>query len=371
MLIALNLLYLIPGVVGGTETYALSLIHALAAEDHNNDYVVFLNRESADLDVTPGPNFRRIVCPFIAHRRAVRYVWEQAALPLQLMKASPDLVHNLGYVGPLAARCPQVLTVHDLNYLGHQGRRTAVGRRAFQFFVETSVWRADRVITISQFSRGEIIRHLDVSPEKVTVVHSAGRELPDSLPGQPAVISEAVRNVARPFVMAFSSLSAHKNIPRLISAFARISDAVPHSLVLVGHLPENAEVRAELERAGSERVRFTGYLPDNDVRALMHDTSLFVFPSVYEGFGLPVLDAQHAGVPVACSSAAALPEVAGDGALMFDPLSVDDMAQALKRCLLDMDLRESLLERGHINARRFSWSRAARETLDVYASVMQ
>lgn len=371
MLIALNLLYLIPGVVGGTETYARSLIHALADEDRDNEYVVFLNGESADIDVTPGPNFRRVVCPFIAHRRAVRYAWEQAALPLQLLKASPDLVHNLGYVGPLAAHCPQVVTVPDLNYLGHKGRRSAVGRRAFRFFVESSVWRADRVITISRFSRDEIVRHLHVTSEKVTVVHLAGREMPERSAGERVEISEAVRNVARPFVMAFSSLSAHKNIPRLIAAFARISGEVPHSLVLVGHLPEKAHIRAEIERAGSDRIRFTGYLPEEDVQALMHDASLFVFPSVYEGFGLPILDAQHAGVPVACSSAASLPEVAGDGALLFDPLSVDDMARALKQCLLDMNLRESLLERGHENARRFSWSRAARETLDVYASVTQ
>ena len=371
MIIALNLLYLIPGVVGGTETYARALIHALAEEDTANEYVVFLNRESADLDVTPARNFRRVVCPFIAHRRAVRYAWEQTALPLQLMKAKPDLVHNMGYVGPLAARCPQVVTVHDLNYLGHQGRRTALGRRAFQFFVETSIWRADRVITISKFSRDEIVRHLHVRPEKITVVHSAGREPADVQPGESVEISEAVRSVARPFVMAFSSLSAHKNIPRLISAFARISGEIPHSLVLVGHLPEKAEIRAEIERAGSDRIRFTGYLPDEDVRALMHDTSLFVFPSVYEGFGLPVLDAQHAGVPVACSSAAALPEVAGEGALLFDPFSVDDMANAIKQCLVDMDLRERLLVRGHENARRFSWARAARETLNVYGSVTQ
>lgn len=369
MLIALNLLYLIPGVVGGTETYARSLIHALAAEDDDNEYVVFLNRESADLDVTPGPNFRRIVCPFIAHRRAVRYAWEQAALPLQLMKESPQLVHNLGYVGPLAARCPQVVTVHDLNYLGHTGRRNAVGRRAFRFFVESSVSRADRVITISEFSRGEIIKHLNVPKEKVTVVHSAGRETQNGNTNAITELSDAVRSVSRPFVMAFSSLSAHKNIPRLISAFARIAGEVPHSLVLVGHLPEKAEVRAEIERAGSDRVRFTGYLPDDDVNALMHAASLFVFPSVYEGFGLPILDAQHAGTPVTCSSAAALPEVAGDGAMLFDPLSIDDMSRAVKKCLLDMNLRDTLRERGYVNARRFSWTRAARETLDVYASV--
>ncbi|MEO5579572.1 MAG: glycosyltransferase family 1 protein [Gemmatimonadaceae bacterium] len=371
MLIALNLLYLIPGVVGGTETYARSLIHALAAEDADNEYVVFLNKESADLDVTPGPNFRRVVCPFIAHRRAVRYAWEQAALPLQLLKASPDLVHNLGYVGPLAARCPQVVTVHDLNYLGHTGRRSAVGRRAFRFFVESSVWRADRVITISRFSRDEIVKHLHIAPEKVSVIHLGGQEEMDEIPVQRSETSKTVRSIGRPFVLAFSSLSAHKNIPRLISAFARISSEVPHALVLVGHLPEKAQIRAEIESAGSDRIRFTGYLPDEDVRALMRNASLFVFPSVYEGFGLPILDAQHAGVPVACSSAASLPEVAGDGAVLFDPLSVDDIARALRQCLLDMNLRETLLQRGHENARRFSWGRTARETLEVYCSVTQ
>ncbi len=261
--------------------------------------------------------------------------------------------------------------MHDLNYLGHTGRRSAVGRRAFRFFVESSVWRADRVITISRFSRDEILKHLHIAPEKVTVIHLGGQEEPYGVPADRSETSDAVRNISRPFVLAFSSLSAHKNIPRLISAFARISSEVAHSLVLVGHLPEKSHIRAEIERAGSDRIRFTGYLPDEDVRALMRDTSLFVFPSVYEGFGLPILDAQHAGVPVACSSAAALPEVAGDGAVLFDPLSVDDIARALRRCLLDRDLRETLIERGHENARGFSWARTARETLKVYSSVTE
>jgi glycosyltransferase involved in cell wall biosynthesis len=178
-----------------------------------------------------------------------------------------------------------------------------------------------------------------------------------------------VQSIGRPYILAFSSLSAHKNIARLISAFAHISTAVPHSLVLVGHLPEKTAVRSELEAVGDDRVRFTGYLPDADVEALMHGASLFAFPSLYEGFGLPILDAQNAGVPVACSSAGALPEIAGDGAVQFDPLSVDGMADALQRCLLDMDLREALVAKGHENARQFSWDRTARETLEVYKSV--
>jgi glycosyltransferase involved in cell wall biosynthesis len=365
MLVALNLLYLIPGVVGGTETYARSLIHALAQEDDDNEYVVFLSREAADLDVTPAANFRRVVCPVVAMRRAVRYSWEQAVLPLQLNRLKPNLVHSLGYVSPLAARCAQVVTVHDVNYIGHKGRRTAIGRRAFQFVVEKTVKRADRIITVSEFSKSEIVKHTSVSPDKVSVVHSAGRESYHEAPPRSAFVEK----IGRPYIMAFSSLSAHKNIPNLIEAFGRISARVPHALVLVGHLPEKSGVRNVMESAGDDRVIFTGYVPDDEVESLMNHAALFAFPSLYEGFGLPILDAQHAGVPVACSSAGALPEVAGAGALTFDPHSVDDIAGALERCLTDDSLRASLIQAGRDNAAQFSWDRTARRTLDVYSEV--
>lgn len=364
MLIALNLLYLIPGVVGGTETYAVSLIRALAKEDTENDYVVFVNKGAKDIDVTPARNFRRVVCPFIALRRVVRYGWEQAVLPFQLRREQPDLLHSLGYVAPLVASGPQVVTVPDLNYIGHQGRRTAAGRRILRFFVEQAVKRADHVITISEFSRGEIIRNLHVAGDKVTVTHLAGRDAP--------VVHTSTDGAGKyptPYIIAFSSLSAHKNIPSLVAAYLQIADAVPHSLVLVGHLPENPEFRAQLEGVGSERVVFTGYLPDDEVAELMQNASLFAFPSLYEGFGLPILDAQRAGVPVTCSAVASLPEVAGDGAYLFDPHSVDSIASALKKCLVDIDLRQSLSERGYRNAARFSWGKTARETLAVYSSV--
>ena len=367
MLVALNLLYLIPGVVGGTETYATSLIHGLARADADNDYVVYVNRGAADLDITPASNFRRVVCPFIALRRIVRYGWEQGILPLQLRRAHPALVHSLGYVAPLAARGPHVVTVHDLNYLGHAGRRTPAGRRAFRFFVEQTVKRAAHVITISEFSRGEIAKHLPVSPDKVSVIHHGGRT--ENEAGGGAQAGNATPPVSTPYIMAFGSLSAHKNLGRLVAAFNSIASIVPHSLVLVGHLPEKPTFRAELEQAGSDRVTFTGYLPEPEVQALIANASLFAFPSLYEGFGMPILDAQHAGVPIACSNAAALPEVAGDGAYLFDPYSVEAIADALKACLLDTDLRADLVRKGYANAARFSWDKAARETLSVYSSV--
>ena len=368
MRIALNLLYLIPGVVGGTETYARSLINALARQDADNEYLVFVSSEAADLDITPGPNFRRVVCPIPAMKRLARYSWEQLALPFQLSRENPALVHSLGYVSPLMARCPQVVTVHDVNYLGHQGRRTAVGRRAFRFFVERTVRRADKVITISEFSKSEIVRHLQLPESKLAVVHEAGREPGDHAANDGS--SEILGSIQAPYIMAFSSLSAHKNIGRLIAAFTKISSSIPHTLVLVGHLPEKGDLLADINAAGDSHIRFTGYLPDADVEVLMQNASVFAFPSLYEGFGLPILDAQHAGVPIVCSSAGALPEIAGEGALLFDPLSVDDMAAAISRASLDADLRTSLIDKGYENARRFSWDKTAKETLDVYSSVV-
>ncbi|HZI99494.1 MAG TPA: glycosyltransferase family 1 protein [Gemmatimonadaceae bacterium] len=369
MKVVLNLLYLLPGVVGGTETYAKSLIRAFARQDDDNEYSVFLNKESAELDVTPAANFTRVICPVKAMNRAARYSWEQGAMPLQLRRVKPDLVHSLGYVIPLAAKGPQVVTVHDVNYLGHKGWRTGIGRTAFRFFAERTVKRADRIIAVSNFSRDEIVRHMRVKPEKVTVVHSAGREAtPRKTNG--SAKSEVIRNLSRPYIMAFSALSAHKNIPRLINAFARIASIVPHDLVLVGHMPVKSAERAEMEAAGGhDRIHFTGYVPESDVSSLLQNASLFAFPSLYEGFGLPLLDAQNAGVPVVASSAGALPEIAGNSAVMFDPHSEEDMAKAMKRALLDPDLRTRLVEKGHENAQSFSWDRTARETLDVYKAV--
>ncbi|HEY8164953.1 MAG TPA: glycosyltransferase family 1 protein [Gemmatimonadaceae bacterium] len=367
MRIALNLLYLIPGVVGGTETYAKALIRTLAALDGDNEYIVFVNRLGAEMDITPASNFRRVVCGFNPIRRAVRYLWEQSVLPVQLRRERPDLVHSLGYVVPLAASAPQVVSVPDLNFLGHQGWGTPLGRRLHGFFVQRSVNKADHVITISDFSRGEIVRRLGVPEEKVTVVSLAAGGRTDARAVRQSQVGTV--DIDTPYILAFSALTGHKNIARLVSAFKKISTEVPHSLLLVGHLPDNPAFREEIEQTAGDRVHFTGYLSDEEVGSLMQRASLFAFPSLYEGFGLPVLDAQQAGVPVACSSAAALPETAGKGACLFDPLSVEDIARALKRCLLDADLRARLIRDGYENVRRFSWDKTARETLRIYSMV--
>jgi len=365
--IALNLLYLIPGVVGGTETYARSLIHGIASLDGENEYVVFLNKLAADIDITPGPNFRRVVCPFIPLRRIVRYGWEQGILPFQLGREKIDLVHSLGYVAPLAARSRQIVSVHDLNFLSHDGWGSPQTRRILRFFVERSVRRAEHVITMSEFSRSGLVNTLGVPPGKVSVTHeAAARHLSNA---DQAGASDYDPASGKPYILAFSALPRHKNIARLILAFEQIQHLVPHSLVVVGNLPGNSEYRRGLEKKASDRIHFTGYLPNAEIAAALRKASLFVFTSLYDGFGIPVLEAQQAGVPVTCSDVAAIPEVAGSGAHYFDPFSVDSIASAVRTCLLDPDLRATLVREGYENASRFSWEKAARETLAIYDAI--
>ena len=153
-----------------------------------------------------------------------------------------------------------------------------------------------------------------------------------------------------------------------MEAFADACADLPHQLVLLGHAPAGMDFAAEAaQQRLVGRVVATGYVPDADIAPLLQGASVFAFPSLYEGFGLPVLDAQQAGIPVICSTAASLPEVAGDGAVLFDPQSVEEMRDALRACVTDPALRESLTARGHANAARFSWEKTARQTLAVYA----
>lgn len=360
---------MIPGVVGGTQTYATSLIRALAASDQTNDYVVYVNRESADLELVDAPNFEIVRCNVRATSRPARYAYEQGVLPLRLRRDRIDVVHSMGYVGPLLSPCPQVVTVHDLIYVGFQDHMGDRRRRMLRLFVRATVRRAAEVITVSENSKNEIVADMHVDPARVTVIHEAGRETRERATGSIDSAGVIARYGLRPpYIAAFGSLNPGKNIARLVDAFGA-SAHTDTQLVLIGHL--DADVRAQTDRSGTaQRVVTTGYVPDADVLPLIGGAAVFAFPSVYEGFGLPVLDAQTMGVPVVCSGVASLPEVAGDGAVFFDPHSVDAITNALDRVLDDAGLRQRLVENGRNNAARFSWSRAAAETLRTYERVV-
>lgn len=358
MRVGLNLLYLIPGVAGGTETYARGLLEGLAKTGGGREFHVFFNREAANWPLPEEEGFRRVVCPVNASSRAGRYLFEQTRLPGLLAKRMIDVVHSLGYVSPLFSGRKSVVTIHDVNFEEFGDLLPRSKRLALPLFVRASARRANHVLTISEFSRREICRHLGLAPGKVTVTHLAAGARWFRLAERKG------RATTEPYIVAFSSAGPNKNIGRLIEAYhlAR-SRGVRQRLVLVGYLPSALTGRLP------DGVSATGYIDPERLMETVAGAEFLVFPSLYEGFGLPVLEAMAAGVPVLCSNRASLPEVAGEAALLFDPSSPGEIADRICEVAADAGLRARMRERGLENAGRFSWERTASETLAVYDRV--
>jgi glycosyltransferase involved in cell wall biosynthesis len=372
MRIGINLLYLIPDVVGGTETYASGLLHGLAKIDKEDEFIVFVNIEGKNWPIPDASNFARVVCPVRAIRRSRRYFYEQVRFPRLLAKHKIDVVHSLGYVTPLMSRCPSVVSILDIVY-DYPGAFSFFKKQVLKLLVAASAKRAEHIITISEASCKQIVSRLHVRAEKVTVSLLAAKARKPNGEQEWAGLSSKL-GIYDNYCLAFSSLSPSKNIPMLLKVFAQLRKELRKDvqLVLVGHQPSRGEPLRELtDSLGlNDSVVFTGYLSDDDLEQSLRHATVFVFPSLYEGFGIPILEAMAAGVPTACSRVASLPEVAGDAALFFDPISPDEMTRTLKYLLTNSNLRDELVVKGYKNLQRFSWTNTAAKTLQVYQKVV-
>jgi len=365
MRVGINLLYLIPGIVGGTETYAAGLLRGLAQVASDDEFFIFVNRAAAGWPLPASPNFTRVLCPITGLNRVQRYLYEQIRLPLLLRQYGVDILHSLGYVGPVLASCPSVVTVHDANFVDLESI-PAWRKIVLRLFVTLAAKRAQIIITDSDFSKNRLAKVLKLPIRKITVIHAA--PVVDDGPVLDWSEIKQLYSIKEPYLVAFGGKAVHKNIVTLIKAFEVLGQEFEHSLVLIGHLPPNVKLTA-IEEHLRGRIFATGYIPRAHIWPLLSHAELFIFPSLYEGFGFPVLEAQHAGVPVVCSSGGALPEIAGDGAMYFNPLSVENLVQVIRRVLLSSEMRNALVRKGKENLKRFSWQKAAQQTVAIYKSV--
>jgi len=375
MRIGLNMLFMIPGIVGGTETYVRGLLDGLKRCRPSHEFVLFLNRESSGWVPGNGPGFKTVVCPVNAASRSKRFVFEHVLLRREIRKHRIDLLHSLGYTSPVFLSCPTVVSVHDLNFRAFGNLMPASRRLMLSLAVKQAVIRSDKVITISEFSRQEILRAYKVAAENVVVTYLAA----DSPPTEPEsdAAPETIAGlewIREPFIVGFSSTYPNKNMQRLLEAFGEAKSAgrIAQRLVLLGH-PFPSEQWSPRARDLVERrdVIWSGYLERGQLFRILKRAEFLVFPSFYEGFGLPVLEAMAVGLPVVCSRAASLPEVAGDAAVYFDPFSVPDIAEKIVAVANDVSLRNELRARGKKNLKRFSWEKTATETVAIYDEVLR
>jgi glycosyltransferase involved in cell wall biosynthesis len=349
------------------ETYARELVGLLPAAFPGARFTAFAGRElTEEWRARPWhPDIGLVALPVSSSTRVARTVAEQTVVAGAALRARVDLLHSLGNTGPIGGPRRRVVTMHDVIYLHHP--ETSSGRlvHGIRALVPAVAHASTRLIADSRATADDLRDLLGVPAAKIDVVPCGPGQVPDVAPVGERELRAWLGVDGRPIVLSVSARRPHKNLARLIAAMRHVPDA---ALVLPGYPSEfDASLREAARESGvADRVHLCGWVDDAQLEGLYAAATCLAFPSLAEGFGLPVLEAMGRGVPVACSGVSALPEVAGDAALLFDPLSVDDIGRAVARLVADPALRDDLAERGRAQAARFSWEAAAEGTVATY-----
>jgi glycosyltransferase involved in cell wall biosynthesis len=352
----------------GIGTYIRNLLQQLARLDRDTEFVLLCrSRDASGLSAFLGENFRTVVV------NAGNYsLTEQVAIPLALRREGVTLYHAPHYVLPPLVRCRSIVTIHDCIHLMFP---EYLPNRFALTYAKTSIAlaarRARRILTVSESSKRDILRFVDAPADRIDVIYNAYDECFAIEPREEDVLRVRERyQLQDPFVLYAGNVKPHKNLERLIEAFAvvRRGGLDELKLVLIGDdISKYAVLRRAVHRLQLHKhVRFLGYLPVETLAVMYRLAGVFVFPSLYEGFGLPPLEAMASGTPVVASNASSLPEVVGDAGLLVDPYDPDAIAGAIRRVVIDETLRSDLRQRGLARAKEFSWERSVRRVQRIY-----
>jgi glycosyltransferase involved in cell wall biosynthesis len=366
--IGVNALYLIPGGVGGTEIYLRSLLQALGEIDSHNEYFIFVNAETRSGLGVARPNFQTIPMSVQAVFRPGRLLWEQTALPLAARRLRLHVLFNAGFTAPVLAPCPNVTVFHDLQHKRHPEFFRWFDLPFWQAFLYGAAKRSRLLIAVSEETRADLIRYYNIPDARIRVApHGVD-------PMFFEIAAERRGSTPEPYFLTVSTVHPHKNLDRLVRAFGRARQQIPgHRLTLAGMRGFHAEVvEQEIQRLGlQDAVQLTGWIPRDSLYKLFRRADACVFPSLFEGFGMPVLEALASGIPTACSGIEPIRSLAGEAAIHFDPQDEEAIRGALLRLIQDRELRQALAEQGPERARQFSWRRSAEATLAALREAAQ
>ncbi len=368
----MNLIFLVPGEQGGMEVYARELLRALAAERPDVRLTSFVSREGRAAG-GPWDELGDVVEVPVRARNRVEWVrGEQQLLPGLARRAGVQLVHSLANTAPVRGRFRRVVTIHDLHYRLVPEAHFGVLALGLRVLVPLGARRSHRVIAVSHDTGAAVRRYLHVRADRLDVVPNGVGLTPAGAAEAEDVLRERHRLGRRQVVLSVSAKRPHKNLMRLLDALAAIVPERRPLLVVPGYpTPYERELLAHARGLGVlDDVRFLDWVSDAELEGLYELAAAFVFPSLQEGFGLPVLEAMNRGVPVACSNVSSLPEVAGDAALLFDPHDARAITTAIERLLGDPAEAGRLRAAGHAQAARFTWAATARATAASYDRAM-
>lgn len=351
----------------GIGTYIRNLVHGLAEIDQENRYVLFVGTAGRNLVADLPENFR-----LVFESAPVYSLRELAALSWRLFRLRLDLYHATHYVLPAVVRSKVVVTIHDIIHLLYpEFLPNRLALLYAQRMIRHSLTRGDRIIADSRNTRSDLMAYFDTDGRKIEVVYPGVSEV-FRRRLEPEAIDQvlAQHDIERPYLLFVGNPKPHKNLDNVVRAFARVidSDRFGGDLVCVGGRDDNQfRVVHRAESLGvADRVRLLGHVPDEALPALYQGATLLLYPTLYEGFGLPVVEAMASGIPVITSSTSSLKEIAAGHAQLVDPLDVDQISREIHRVLSDEDLYERLVAAGRRRAEKFRWRRTAEETLEIY-----
>ena len=346
----------------GINWYIYHLLRCLPAVDPAISYTVFTSESRY---AGEGVALQRSAWP--THRPPVRILWEQVVQPGAVRRAGVDLLHGPAFVGPLFSACPQVITIHDLSFLRYPQNFRAGNRLYLRTLTRLSVRRARRLIAVSESTGQDLMRYYGLPPSRIEVVPNG---VDDRFrPWSEAEIADfrAKKGLPERFLLFVGTLEPRKNVAGLIQAYACLPQPRPPLMLVGGKGWLYDEIFARVEALNlSDEVHFVGYVAAEDLPGWYNAALIFVYPSLYEGFGLPPLEAMACGAPVIAADTSSLPEVVGEAGLLVDPLDVEALAAAMNRLLTDRTLRDALRAAGPERAAAFSWQETARRTAAVY-----
>jgi glycosyltransferase involved in cell wall biosynthesis len=358
MKIGCNLLYLIPGKVGGTETYARELLPALAQVLRPGDeIIVYCSRETA-------PTFKALdtmkirTVPVYAANRLARLWIEQTLLPFLCWQDRIDVIFSLGYSAPLLHHCPSIVTIHDLNWFYHAEDFGWLSRLIWKWLTIASARWSNHIVTDSQASARSIEDVMHIPKSQITPV----------LHGTPAVIQFKSVKQKDPYILTVVAGYPHKNLATLLRAFSVLRTEFPELKLLVCGLGGKADAANDklIQELGiAQSVRVLGYVDRRELASLYGGAAVFVFPSAYEGFGYPVVEAMSYGVPVVSSNAFSLQEVVEKGGVLVEPYDVKEYVDAIRKIMKSKDEKKRLIQQGRKRAAELQWEKTARKTLAV------
>jgi glycosyltransferase involved in cell wall biosynthesis len=369
--VGVNLLHLVPRETGGGELYARRLLPALLESANPPELTLFVSLETAtSLRAESWASEVRInEIPVESRNRVGRVLAEQTLLPRAARRSRVDLLHNVFTTAPGLPGIPQVTTILDVIYKRHPDTHGGVLAWGMRALVPLAARRSRRVLTLSEASKADIVHFLGLPPERVDVTY-LGPGLPnDVIPMSEEELRKRLHLGDEPIVLTVSAKRPHKNLKRLISAVSTLE--TPAKLVVPGYATSfEADLRAHAERVAPGRVVFTGWVDSQTLEGLYRAATCFIFPSLAEGFGLPLLEAMARGVPVGCSDRSSLPELGGEAVLYFDPEATAAIADAIATLLRDAGLRRRLAAAGPVRARTFTWEATARGTIQSYEKAL-